>query len=418
MSGPGPRGERRPVRRAVGAAVLLAAALAAGCAGPGDAGDGGAGRDRAAVAEPVVTIGRVEGPEETIFGDVTSVAADGDGRIYVADRIGSLLRVYGADGRFLRQIGREGRGPGEYESPVDLAFGPEGRLYVRDANRVTVLAPAGRAGVADSVVATWPIPGLANLESRRARVDSAGRYHYPDYRFPREGAPRHFYLVYPGGPHRGDTVPVPPYATLGATRTAHYMISEGTGRMVEGLSHGPFAPVADWDLTPRGTVIGGDGTRQTLVETDAGGDTLAALPTGRTGRRPVPPGERADSADALETRIDTLPVPLSEVRRVPEAVRERELPDSLPAFRSVHVSAAGEIWVERWPPEGRSDERFFDVLGPDGEHRGSVVLPLPVVGDPPPHVTDDAVYGVVRGPETGVERVVKLTHDLDGDAGR
>lgn len=155
MRGRGPSGGRRPVRRAVGGVVLLlAAAIAAGCDGPGGAGDGDAGWDRATVAEHTVTIGETAGPEEQVFGDVTSVAADAAGRIYVADRVGSLLRVYGPDGRFLRQIGREGRGPGEYESPVDLAFGPEGRLHVRDANRVTVLAPAGGEGVADSVVAT------------------------------------------------------------------------------------------------------------------------------------------------------------------------------------------------------------------------------------------------------------------------
>ncbi len=394
------------------AAGLGLAVWVIGCAAGTDRSGEAADWDDARIAEVVATIGLAEGPPEYLFGDIRSVAADRTGRIYVADRMGSTVRVYDPDGTFLRHLGREGRGPGEYRWPGDLTFGPDGRLYVRDSNRITILAATSPGAIPDSVVGTWPIPGLANyLSSRRSRVDSAGRYYYPASR----GGPlRYFYLVFESGGHRGDTVHVPPYRTLAATRPAVYIYpGSSDGLIFDGLAHAPFEPVADWDITPRRTVIGGDGVSQTILETNATADSIGALAVVRRGLRPVPPIERDDSARAFQARVDSLPVRVSELQNISDAVRAGELPNLLPAWRSVHVAVDARIWVERWPLEGEADKRFFDVFAPDGSYRGSVVLPAPLLRDPPPYFTDEAVYGLVANPVTEVHQVVKLTFDLD-----
>ena len=397
-------------------AVIVLVVLAPGTACTAEGGERSASADwqSAPVAEVAVRIGMDEGPEEYLFGDITSVAADTDGRIYVADRVGSTIRVYGRDGGFLRQVGREGQGPGEYQWPADLTFGPDGRLYVRDNTRITVLAAAEAGGIPDSVAATWRIPGLSSSSSRRSRVDSAGNYYYPSG----AGGPlRYFYLIFPRGEHRGDTVHVPAFGTLSATLTAFYRIG-ADGRMLDGLSHAPFEPVATWDITPRGTVVGGDGSSQTILESGATADSVGALRGVRVSRRPVPAGERADSARALQHRIDSLAVPLAEVQNASAAVRTGSLPDSLPAYRSVHVAIEGDIWVERWPLEGDAGRRLFDVFASDGTYVGAIVLAAPLVRDPPPFFTSSAVFGVVRDSATGVERVATVPVRLDRGSGR
>lgn len=55
-----------------------------------------------------------------------NIAADAQGRLYVADKLRQAVLVYGPDGEFLRALGR----PGE-ASPVAVAVG-EGRLYICD----------------------------------------------------------------------------------------------------------------------------------------------------------------------------------------------------------------------------------------------------------------------------------------------
>ena len=134
------------------------------------------------------TIGAFDGPEELLFGDVTSVAADAEGRVYVADRLGSSVRAFSSSGDFLGWIGREGDGPGEFQWPNDILVTPEATLYIRDSNRVTVLVARGRSLLQDSVAWTWRLPGYANLDSRRARL-AGGTYFYPQYSF-RRGLPR------------------------------------------------------------------------------------------------------------------------------------------------------------------------------------------------------------------------------------
>jgi len=386
-------------------AVPLGAALTGCGAGPA-AGDQAAAADTV-VAMPALTIGVEEGDPAYEFGHVRAVAADDAGRIYVADRIGSTVRVYSPDGEFLRQIGREGEGPGEFQWPVDIAFGPDGRLYVRDIVRITAFAARRPGEIPDSVTATWRLPGYGNTQPGRSVVTADGRYLYPYYRMPRDEPPSHFYLIFSNGSLLPDTLFVPEYANRNALRIAYYPLSPGGGRMVHGLSYAPFAPVPVWAVTPDATVLSGDGAEYVLHETGLAGDTIRVLVGPEQGGRPVPPRERSDSARALAARIDSLPVPIDEVVNVGDDVREGRIPEPLPAFIGLHVATDGTVWVERWPPEGRGEERHYDVLDREGRRITAVVVPLPLARDLPPYITGDAIYGVVRDPETDIDRVVK-----------
>lgn len=55
-----------------------------------------------------------------------------DGSVYVADTGNKRVRVYSAEGVFLRDIGGGGSLPGELDEPVGLALAPDGRLFVAD----------------------------------------------------------------------------------------------------------------------------------------------------------------------------------------------------------------------------------------------------------------------------------------------
>jgi DNA-binding beta-propeller fold protein YncE len=85
------------------------------------------------------TIGQ---PED--LGRPTGVAASPDGsRIYLIDRADNesnqhRLMVYGADGKLVREVGRRGRGKGEFNLPVQAAVSPEGQLHVLDAGNFRV----------------------------------------------------------------------------------------------------------------------------------------------------------------------------------------------------------------------------------------------------------------------------------------
>jgi len=68
--------------------------------------------------------------DDEFFGVVTAVRTDAEGNVYLLDSQLSEVKVFDADGAYLRTIGREGEGPGEFRRPFDIAFTPSGDLGV------------------------------------------------------------------------------------------------------------------------------------------------------------------------------------------------------------------------------------------------------------------------------------------------
>ncbi|MBD3221414.1 6-bladed beta-propeller [bacterium] len=68
--------------------------------------------------------------EEVLFGLVTSVVTDDEGNLYVLDAQLAEVMVFSPDGEFLRTIGRQGSGPGEFQTPQQLAMLPGGGVGV------------------------------------------------------------------------------------------------------------------------------------------------------------------------------------------------------------------------------------------------------------------------------------------------
>ena len=92
------------------------------------------GDDRALTAdfEEVFRIGSLDGDEWETFGEIAEVAFDGAGNLYVLDRQASRITMVDRQGRFVREIGQQGEGPGEFRMPMSLAVMRDGRLVVAD----------------------------------------------------------------------------------------------------------------------------------------------------------------------------------------------------------------------------------------------------------------------------------------------
>ena len=71
---------------------------------------------------------------ETIFYRGSPRAIDDDGNVYVVDSNAHRIAVFDSDGEWLRDIGREGQGPGEFQYPRSIAI-VDGMLHVIDIRR-------------------------------------------------------------------------------------------------------------------------------------------------------------------------------------------------------------------------------------------------------------------------------------------
>jgi hypothetical protein len=87
--------------------------------------------DTLRIAEPAVRIGMVDGPEAYLFELISDVQPLPHGRVAVIDNRGARVALFDVDGRWIRDVGGRGDGPGEYRTPL-RAWLEEGDLVVLD----------------------------------------------------------------------------------------------------------------------------------------------------------------------------------------------------------------------------------------------------------------------------------------------
>ncbi len=431
---PGPSSKSKPTPSILGPAsshllcILLLLALVSGC--DGDArtsvragwravvdtvGDtirvrtvaGSVWRDTATLV-PEMSIGAMDGEDAYVLGQPRGLGVTAEGNVLLLDAQVPVLRMYGPDGIYLRDIGRDGSGPGEYASPDGFGLLPDGRILVRDP-------PNGRISVFDGSgvsLGQWPLSGGFNSEMQ-THVDTRG-HSYVITLLSRGVDPWdwEFGLVHysPSGEIL-DTLAAPTWDFDFPRLTA-------SGEHSRSVSPVPFSPTVSWTFSPLGYLVGGLSTeyRIDLFHPDG---------------------------TVLRIERDWTPVPVSPAeaelqrRRVTQRFQRQygswgwngpDIPGQKPPFKEIIVSREGNLWVslstegvpilteaearEEEAATGRVPQRFrepvaFDVFSPDGEYLGPVTVPETFRAEPEPVIRGDYIWAVTRD-ELDVPRVVRF----------
>ena len=82
--------------------------------------------------EPILVIGDNEEDEYQIFSSIRGTGRLSDGSIAVADRTSAEIRIFDEAGQHLRSMGRDGRGPGEFQNPFILWVAKGDTIWVGD----------------------------------------------------------------------------------------------------------------------------------------------------------------------------------------------------------------------------------------------------------------------------------------------
>ena len=90
-----------------------------------------------------------EDDEEIFFGTIAEFLHDDEGNIFLLDGQLSEIQVFSPDGEFLRTIGRQGEGPGEFQNGADMFWGPQGQIGVVQAwpGKIVMITPDGNPGM-------------------------------------------------------------------------------------------------------------------------------------------------------------------------------------------------------------------------------------------------------------------------------
>jgi hypothetical protein len=310
---------------------------------------------------------------------------------------------------FLRNIGRQGEGPGEYGSPDGIGVLPDGRILVRDPpnSRISLFAITGES------LGQWYHAGGFNSNSPQ-QVDSHGNS-YVRTILDRGTPPWDWefgMIVYNSEGEITDTVPAPTWDHDVPKVTASRKNGSSSSRNV------PFSPDDVWAFSPLGYMVGGLSTEYRI-------DLY----------RPDAPVLRIEKE---WTPVPVLPEEAEEQRRrITDGFQRQygswswngpDVPATKPPFKDLFASEDGDIWValsteavatmsvaearEEEARTGRTALRFeeplaFDVFGPDGRYLGPVAVPADFSIDPVPIVRGDKVWAVTRD-EMDVPRIARF----------
>lgn len=334
---------------------------------------------------PLVDVGGSDDPNQELV-RITDIVRLTDGTIVAADGGARNLRVFSADGRWIRTIGRQGGGPGEFQrlSGLELLSGDTIAAFDFQHRRLAFFTPDG--GLAREVTLTADVGGLPILVGR-----------FPDGRLLiRTG------LAFGGGVQAAGLV----------RDTANLIVLNADGAAADTLGRFPGS--------------------ESLVKTGGTGDRrfieVRSLPLGKSsvfvvaGPRLVAATTdeydvrlyRADSGLERIVRRAHTPRPVTEAdieryigtvtgvnaKQEQEAlrrfVREAPMPSAMPAHGRIVPGPDETLWVQEYAAPGEDGPTRYSVFDSTGRWLGDVTMPARFT---PFVITGALVVGRWRDPD-------------------
>lgn len=314
-------------------------------------------------------VGSLTASEDETFASVAISTLPGpDGHLFVLDYVASRVLVFTRDGRFVRQVGRRGEGPGEFRAPTGLAIDSRGTIWVADA-----FGPAYKAFTpSGELLATLRSPvhvTLARQQQLVVRPD--GRILDVGVRGTGGGQQLVFTMTDPGD-ESADTVWSLVMPERGPAASGPVTLGSAFGQVVSG-----YLESMVWTPGVRGSLwFSGTGGAE-LVNLSAQGDTLRVVHVAHRPRALTDAEERLVGRAIRERGISE-----GDLRVVPRAVQfMRVMHDGhLLVFVNDEPSAASST-MEVYDPEGRylgALELGFGIprLGVAGLRGDTLVAPM------------------------------------------
>jgi len=339
---------------------------------------------------PLFAVGREEGADWEMFSDRLSLAFDAADNLYVLDQQNHRVVVFDPAGRYLRQFGKRGGGPGELLSPVGLVISARGEIVIPDlgARAYVVFArdgthlrnlPFAEGAVPLQETVGHPAGGVVSRINFMAfggggRVSAAelsGETTVP--------APALQLVPLDGGePRTLMEIGEPTVVRRTATPV-------GGGAMRVTASRGPtrlFEPRFSWGVLPNGTLAvhrseayriemrGLDGRVVSLLERP-----LAPRPVTRRDQDQARAAfrERLTSGEGMRAMGGGGAAP----RGIPpefveQQVRELTFAETIPTIQALFADPSGRLWVERPGEVFGEPGGPIDLISPQGRYIGTL----------------------------------------------
>jgi hypothetical protein len=283
-----------------------------------------------------------------------------DGTLYVVEGQPTSINVYGPDGRFLKELAREGSGPGEVQSAWIAVRGDT--LAIQDPSQSRGTTINGRDGTLLSTRPTaccyWYPLGMDGQGRAVARMMLP-----PDS----TTGPRQGYIRFGMTGESTDTAIVPERAEPSGLK--QWMVTRGTQGMF--MRQVPLRPRGVHAVDPTGGFVTGWSGEYALVTSSNGSDTSMVFRRPFTPE-PVTAALKQAIVDNVIAQFDDQEMGVDEAE-LRKAFDPAAIPDQRPAFEGIWVDREGRRWV-RLSSADTSSARF-DLFDRDGRWLDQVTIP-------------------------------------------
>ncbi len=324
------------------------------------------------------------------FGEIVDLAVDDRGCLYVCDGKAKNVKKFDVSGKFLKQIGKGGQGPGEFDYPIEVVV-DRNRLIVRDvfASRISVFDLDGKflsASAVDRKEGSW----------RRFRALPDGRFIVETEFIDRLNlsGPQEFRLSL----HAADFRHLNTFYRKPVYRNKYITEPVRTNVPL------PFASRVLWSPLPDGKIaVAFSGTYEIeILDPDKGrlhSWTHPFTPVAVTAR------DKEEFFASL-TFASTSGSGISTSKGAPDhVVKNTEFPAAKPAFENFLADDKGRLWVFP-PPADPKSKLPVEIFGRDGAFLGRAALDENWPAYPPAVFSAQGVW-IARTNEDGETRLVR-----------
>ena len=296
-------------------------------------------------------------PENLFFENPSTVTCDPEGNIYVVDSGAKNIKKFDAKGRFLKTIGREGQGPGEFGGLYYSTFA-KNRLIVWDSGnrRLCVFAPDG-----DFVKS-------ANIAYEEGSVRKLRGFPSGEIAVEKE-------KTFRNEPDRPQTCTIDLYSSdLEFVRTI-YRRELWRKKYVRTKEYGistlyfPYSADVQWDIMPDGRIIIGFSENYELEIYNRSGKKISTIshahePAAITDR------DKKEYFDSIAFyRMG------ERLKEVPDYVTKyTEFPKHKPVYNNILIDSRGNFWVVLNREKKEENGKMFDAFSPEGKFISRVLM--------------------------------------------
>jgi len=298
-------------------------------------------------------------PEDIFFESPIYITGDAVGNIYVCDYRANHIKKFDVSGKFIKIIGREGQGPGEFSWPFQ-AICIKDRLIVWDMRnrRLCALTLDGEYVTAKKITFDTGRPQkMRPLPNGDAVIEMEKTF------FGEPDKPQEYTIdIYSPDLEHKKTV-----FSQDAWRNKYIRGEFGTANIPQ-----PFSPLVYWDVSPEGKIVIGFSEKYEISIYDY---KKGKISTFTHPWKPVKITEQDKKAYFEGMSFSRGGVSTKEI---PDYIEKNtKFPKAKPAFNSILVDYEGNILVHAYRKNRDEMYKYFDSF----DSKGNFIANVQVIGD-------------------------------------